>query len=71
MNKIALTQGRDRHALKCKRLGEMREALKDCKTEIQRDKCRDAYYKLLRFEVDALQQSRGFDATEFYLPQLS
>lgn len=60
--------GKDRHALQCKRLEEMREALKQCKNEWEREQCRRAYYKLMRCEVDSLQQSRGFPAETFYMP---
>lgn len=59
--------GKDRHALECKRLEEMREALTRGKNEYEEEQCKTAYYKLMRLEVDALQQSRGFPAEAFYM----
>lgn len=63
--------GKDRHALQCKRLYEQRNALASCNSEYEREQCKAAYSMLMAMEVDALQQSRGFPATAFYMPKLA
>lgn len=62
--------GKERHAIYCKRMEERREAMKRCKNEYERGQCWEAYRKLIEVEVDALEQSKGFPAKEYYMPEL-